>query len=186
MRTKVVTTSFAFGLAFAIAGPVEASTITFETLPDGFTTPTDNAALTSSYTVDGTTVTFGFDINGDLEIDADAILESRNDDYGPGLVGLAYTYSGVADVDATPTGEGGDWLLRAPQGFNVFLVKYTGASAKSASGQLWDIDWGEKYLIEALDPSGTLINYINTPTVPNSEGLDTFNGDYHTISHSAI
>ena len=47
MRIKVVTTSIAFGLAFAIAGPVKASTITFETLPDGLTTPTDNAALTA-------------------------------------------------------------------------------------------------------------------------------------------
>ncbi|MGK7939864.1 MAG: putative Ig domain-containing protein, partial [Crocosphaera sp.] len=146
------------------------NTIGFETTPDG-ATPKDNAALTSSYNDQGTVVTFGFDSNHDLTIDKNAVLESRKD--GKGSV-VGYTSKGVADIDRTTTKEGGNWLLRAPDGFNVFknvgtkkqadfLVVYSGTPVQSASGQLWDIDGGEQYKIEALDAKGQVISTILTP-----------------------
>lgn len=167
-----------------------ASVINFETLPDGVTTPTDNAALTVPYIDNnGTIVIFGFDTDNDLNINLDAVLESRTD----GFTGIAYTVRGLPDLDLTAMGEGGDWLLRAPSGINFFdnisnrttadfIIQYMGMRPTSASGQLWDIDGGESYLIEALDVSGVLISSLTTPTVPGDGGPGTFNGLPFTFS----
>ena len=163
-------------------GAAQAQIIDFETLPDGGI-PTDNQRLTGGYTIGGTTVNFGFDLDGDLISDLDAILESRND----GRTGAGYTSGGVPDLDLSPTGEGGDFLLRVPSGFNLFddvasatpvdfLVTYSGAAVRNVSGQLWDIDGGERYSIEALDTSGGLLDSFLTPAVPNGEGPGTFDG----------
>lgn len=172
------TTLFSLGAV----STAQAQIIDFETLPDGITTPTDNQALTGSYNIGGTTVNFGFDVDGDLIADLDAILESRNDSLA---TGGGYTSSGIPDLDLTPTGEGGDFLLRAPSGFNVFddvgtatpvdfLVTYSGAAVRSVGGQLWDIDGGERYFIEALDANGGLLDSLLTPVVPNGEQIGTF------------
>lgn len=179
--------------ALLLSCSAQAALIDFETLRDGTTTPTDNAALTSSYTVDSTTVTFGFDTNGDLTIDADAVFESRND----GRTGLAYTHNLIPDIDRTTTNEGGDWLLRAPNELNLFddfpgitpadfIVKYTGTPVRSASGQLWDLDAGEEYLIEALDSTGAVLSSIPTPEVPAGEGSDTFSGLPYNFSFNNV
>ena len=87
-------------------------------------------------------------------------------------------------------------MLRAPGGLSVFdntratpadfIVKYTGTSVRSASGQLWDIDSGEKYLIEALDSTRTLISSITTPTVPENESPDTFSALPFDFSFSKL
>lgn len=185
MATATGTTT----LLLSFSGSAQAALIDFETLPDGITTPTDNAALTNSYTVNGTTVTFGFDTNNDLTIDADALFESRNDG---GNTGRAYTsFPGGVDIDRTATNEGGDWLLRAPGGLNVFstddfIVKYTGTPARSASGQLWDLDRGEIYSIAALDSTGTVVSSITTPPIPGGEGPDTFDALPYNFSFSDL
>ncbi|MEQ9550086.1 MAG: PEP-CTERM sorting domain-containing protein [Coleofasciculus sp. G3-WIS-01] len=187
MATATGTTT----LLLSFSGSAQAALIDFETLPDGITTPTDNAALTNSYTVNGTTVTFGFDTNGDLTIDADAAFESRNDSIN---TGVSYTHGSSPDLDRTATNEGGDWLLRSPGGvdfLNVFdsadfIVKYTGAPATSASGQLWDIDAGEIYSIEAFDSTGTIISSITTPPIPGGEGPNTLSGLPYDFSFSNL
>ncbi|MEM8637667.1 MAG: PEP-CTERM sorting domain-containing protein [Cyanobacteria bacterium P01_G01_bin.54] len=164
-------------LGFGAMGAAEAQIIDFETLPGGGT-PTDNQALTGGYTTGGTTVNFGFDIDGDLIADLDAIIESRNDDLS---TGAGYTSSGIPERDLSPTGEGGDFLLRAPSSLDVFtnadfLVSYSDDAVRSVSGQIWDIDYGERYLIEALNTSGGLIDSFLTPATPDREGVGTFDG----------
>lgn len=177
-------------LLLSFSGSAQAAVIDFETLPDSTTTPTDNAALTTSYTVDGTTVTFGFDTNNDLIIDTNAIFESRND--GPETV-FAYYHKGGYDTDVTATNEGGNWLLRSLKNINPiaddFIVKYTGTPITSTSGQLWDIDSGEIYLIEALDSAGTVINSITTPPFPvgeSPESPNTFSGLPYNFSFNNL
>jgi hypothetical protein len=181
-------------MALSAGGAAQATVIDFETLPDGTTTPTDNADLTSSYTVDGITTTFGFDIDGDLAFDANAVFESRKPGTGGGF---AYIDKGFQDVDRTTTNEGGDWLLRSPNQLNLFdnvpnrtaadfIVQYTGTPVRSASGQLWDIDGGETFSIEALDSAGALISSITTPSVPNNEGPNTFSGLPYNFSFSNL
>lgn len=147
-----------------------ATTITFETLPDG-TTPVDNAELTASYVDGPTIVTFGFDTNADLSIDVNARFERRGTDPI-----YAYVTDTQDDLDKTATGEGGDWILRNPQGSepgalnlldNAFLVKYSGALATSVSGQIWDVDAGEQYNIEAFDVSNLLVASVLSPVGPD-------------------
>ena len=175
-------TTLSFGSSAGIA-----AIIGFEELPDG-TTPTDDAALTDSYEENGTLITFGFDTNNDLVIDRDAVFESRNDSGAE----LAYTHSNIPDLDRTTNGEGGNWLLRAPGNLSIFtnsstfLVQYSGATVNSASGQLWDIDYTERYLIEALSSSGVLLDSFLTPTVLDNEGPNTFSGLPFDFSFDAL
>jgi hypothetical protein len=146
-----------------------AGNITFETRPDG-TTPTDNEELTASYIDGSTIVTFGFDTNSDLNIDVNARFEKRGTD-----TTTAYSTDTHDDLDKSGASEGGDWMLRNPkdaeQGAlsllnNAFLVKYSGTLAESVSGQIWDIDAGEQYNIEAFNAVNTLLFSILTPVGP--------------------
>lgn len=170
-----------------------AQIIDFETLPND-SIPTDNQELLDSYNINGTNLIFGFDINRDLVIDFNARIESRTDSPN---TRFAYTHNipggFLSDVDLTETGEGGNFLLRTPQSTTTegaylslfddipgatsadFIVQYTGTPTNSTSGQLWDIDGGENYLIEALQTDGTLIDSLITPTVPIGEGEGTLN-----------
>ncbi|MGK7887021.1 MAG: hypothetical protein AB4057_20630, partial [Crocosphaera sp.] len=173
---------------------IATNTIDFETTPDGVTTK-DNLVLTDSYKDGETVVTFGFDINDDLNIDTNAILESRQD-ANASVVG--YTSKGVADVDKTSNKQGGNWLLRAPKGNEAdvtvnlfrgadFLVVYSGTPVQSASGQLWDLDYAEQYKIDALDADGNVIASQSTPgNIPNNEGPNTYDALPYDFSFSDL
>lgn len=148
-----------------------AGTITFETRPAG-TTPTDNEELTAPYVDASTIITFGFDANGDLNIDVNARFEKRGTDPT-----YAYVTDTEDDLDKTGTGEGGEWVLRNPKDSepnalnllnNAFLIKYSGTLAASVSGQIWDIDAGEQYNIEAFDAFNTFLFSTLTPVGPGT------------------
>jgi hypothetical protein len=141
-----------------------AGTITFETRSDG-TAPIDNEELTASYLDSSTTLTFGFDTDGDLNINVNARFERRGTD-----TIFAYVTDTDDDLDKTGTNEGGDWVLRSPKDLEptalnisdgqAFLVKYSGTFPTYVSGEVWDIDSGEQYLIEAFDISNAPISSI--------------------------
>jgi hypothetical protein len=153
---------------FFLPARSDAGTISFETRPDG-TMPTDNEELAGSYTDGSTIVTFGFDTNSDLKIDVNARFEKRGTDPIFG-----YITDTDDDLDKTGTGQGGDWVLRRPKDTepnaldissgSAFLVKYSGMLPSSVSGEIWDIDSGEQYLIEAFDGSnfslGNVLSFI--------------------------
>jgi hypothetical protein len=143
---------------------IRAGTITFETRPDG-STPTDNEELTTSYVDASTIVTFGFDTNGDLSIDVNARFEKRGTD-----LTFGYITDTEDDLDRTGTGQGGEWALRVPKdpepnpvnisNGGAFLVKYSGTLVSSVSGEIWDVDSGEQYLIEAFDGANVSIGSV--------------------------
>lgn len=148
-----------------------AGTLTFETRPDS-TAPTDNEELTSSYIDASTSVTFGFDINNDLSIDVNARFEKRGTDPT-----YAYVTDTDDDLDKTGTGEGGAWVLRNPRDAepnalnllnSAFLIKYSGTLSANVSGQIWDIDAGEQYNIEAFNEFNTFLFSTLTPVGPGT------------------
>jgi hypothetical protein len=148
-----------------------AGTLTFETLPDG-ATPTDNAELTTPYIDASTSVTFGFDTNDDLSIDVNARFEKRGTDPT-----YAYVTDTDDDLDKTGTGEGGDWVLRNPRDAepnalnllnSAFLIKYSGTLSANVSGQIWDIDAGEQYSIEAFNEFNAFLFGTLTPVGPGT------------------
>lgn len=145
-----------------------AGTLTFETRPDG-TTPTDNAELTTVYIDVLTNVGFGFDTDGDLSIDVNARFEKRGNDPT-----FSYITDTDDDLDKTGTSQGGDWVLRSPKdsesnALNIsngaaFLVQYSGILPTYVSGEIWDVDSGEQYRIEAFDGTnvslGSVLSFI--------------------------
>ncbi|MBD1929461.1 PEP-CTERM sorting domain-containing protein [Trichocoleus sp. FACHB-90] len=191
MKTKTKLATFVLStvaISMQLSSSVQAQVINFESLPDG-SPSTATGALLAPYTLsNGTTVTFGFDVNNDLIIDHNAIIVSRKDSNLPG-----YTSSGIPNIDRTLNNAGGNFLLRARrstalEGANLnvfkdtlatpasFLVQYSGTPVNSLSGELWDVDHGERYLIEALTGGGTLINSFLTPEIPAGAGAGTFDG----------
>lgn len=151
-----------------------AQTIDFETTPAGGT-PLDDARLTSPYSFGATSVHFGFDTDNDLAIDTEPNFELRGGVLGES--GWAYRTGPSAtlenDVDLTPTGSGGSWLLRKPMSGvdplagHDFLIVYSGALPTTASGQIWDIDGYsgvfDKWQVDALDASGQVVGTILSP-----------------------
>lgn len=197
MKVSLYTPLLAIGSVALATASAQAIVINFETLPNG-NTPTDNQqlALLASYNVDGSTsVSFGFDTNDDLVRDVAARLESRTDATN---TNFGYTSSGVPDADLTTTDEGGNWLLRTPRGLSElpavniftgadFLITYSGTLPNSASGEIWDLDLGEKYQIDALGVGGSVISSIVTPDVTDDENPSTtFNGLPYTFSFSNL
>lgn len=189
-KTKLATFLLStVAVSMQLSNPVQAQVIDFESLPDG-SPSTNTGVLLAPYTLsNGTTVTFGFDVNNDLIIDHNAIILSRTDTTSI----PAYTSSGIPNIDRTPNKAGGNFLLRAPrstalEGANLnvfddtlatpasFLVQYSGTPVNSLSGELWDVDNAERYLIEALTGGGTLISSFLTPVIPAGEGPGTFDG----------
>jgi hypothetical protein len=204
MKTKTKLATFVLStvaVSMQLSSSVQAQVIDFESLPNG-SPSTDNQPLLAPYTLsNGTAVTFGFDINNDLIIDYNAIIDSRNDNqaaYTSSLSGVS-----VPDADLTPNRAGGNFLLRAPalatEGVTLnvfnnvpgttpasFLVQYSGTPVNSLSGEIWDIDAGERYLVEALTAGGGLISSFLTPVVPAGEGPGTFNALPYKISFSNL
>lgn len=152
-------TSLAVCLLTMAAG--RADLITFETRPNG-TTPADNTALANPYTVTGGTVRFFFDVNGNNVIDAgdvNPIFEARNNaDANP--QGFVSTKNGGEDRPAG--GDLGNWFLRQPQGIGPlpgpFLIDYDVTQIIDAlSGEIWDLDLGERWRVDVLDSAGVLV-----------------------------
>jgi len=190
MRTS--TLSSAALLAFCAGSPGFAATIDFET--DAFgALPVDNANALGTFWDGPTGVNFGFDTDGDLIADAPAHFENRWNGFDAPYAAYtsgSSTLPNLADADLTPGNIGGDWLLREPKGIETpsasvfagadwFIIDYTGVLPFSCSGEIWDVDNGEQYVVNAYDSSNALIaTYIPPvglhPDLPGSRnGLDT-------------
>ncbi len=181
----------ALATALVVGGLSRAATIDFETLPGGGT-PTDNGplGLTATYQDGATFVSFGWDTDNDLVADVAALFESHVVDSGQGYVAGP---SNTSDLDLTPNGQGGDFFLRRPGGVNPnpggddFLISYSGFLPTSASGEIWDLDAGEHWQIDALDIGGGVIATINTPVgnnIPNDP--NNFDGLPYTFSFNNL
>ncbi len=139
MRIKVVTTSVAFGLAFAIAQSVEASTITFEAdmnVP-GYV-PQDELRISDQF-AESFGVTFGLDIDGDGFADPGAFPKIEQAGTYPGDLPAFLTFLGgkVKKDIAKPGFEEqlGQFFLKG----SGLIINYENPVA-GASGEIWDID----------------------------------------------
>jgi hypothetical protein len=161
-----------------LAAPAShAGVITFETLPDGVTTPTDNAPLTQSYTIDGVTLTFDLLVNG---LSEDPVFEATGDYSGD--PGFAFVNASIP----TPTRDTpmpgfesqlGGWFIR-PLALGTeltLIITYTSVAGPvtAASGEIWDIDAvdetaTEQWAARAYDGSDTLLATLLSP-----EGIST-------------
>ncbi len=169
-----------------------AAVIDFETTALGVL-PLDNANATGTFFDGPTGVNFGFDTNSDLIIDAPAHFENRWNGFDAPYAAYtsgSSTLPNLADADLSPGNIGGDWLLREPKqaetpsasvfaGGDWFIIEYSGVLPTSCSGEIWDVDNGEQYVVNAYDSVGTLIaTYVPPvglhPDLPGSRnGLET-------------
>ena len=194
--------------------PTQAQIIDFETTPSSVT-PTDNEALSTvldigSYDIvfsgGTTTVLFGFDTDGNAAtLERTAHFEDRtNADFTGDFdtSQIAYTIGKPvitsADTDLSNRSIGGNWLIRSPRTDaeggtldlfgtdNYFVVQYSGDLPNSASGELWDLDNDEMYLIEALDASQIVIGSQTLTSAGSGENPGTANGKETLFSFSEI
>lgn len=185
--------SLSFSAALTLcASSVSAAVIDFET--DAFgAVPVDDAMVAGIFFDGPTGVRFGFDTDGDLAIDAPAHFENRWNGFdAPYAAYSAATAPGgtIADADLSPGNIGGDWLLREPKGAETptasvfvggdwFIVEYSGVLPGACSGEIWDVDFGEQYVVNAYDALGNLIGSYAPPVgidawLPGSRnGLDS-------------
>lgn len=174
------------------AGTTSAAVIDFETTALGGL-PIDNANALGTFFDGPTGVNFGFDTDGDLVVDAPAHFEHRSNGFD--VPYAAYTSGSstlpiLADADLTPGNIGGEWLLREPKqaetpsasvfaGGDWFIIDYSGVLPTSCSGEIWDVDNGEQYVVNAYDSSNVLIAQFIPPVglhpdLPGSRnGMDT-------------
>ena len=177
---------FLLGLLSSVMS-THAATITFERLPDN-SVPVDNLHLPLDYVFqDGQTgLSFGIDTDNDNIADDEAVIEQYdNNDYDANQFCWGYTDSSDprnADVDASPTGEGFDFLIREKKKCNAdvdaegnaitttaaeqkmlkagnkFVVTYSQTLPTNLAGQLWDLDFGETFRVEIFSEAGALLD----------------------------
>lgn len=154
-----------------------AGLITFETDPDG-NTPVDDSQLTSSYSVNGLGVSFGFYSSGGIQ--SNAVFEQIGDDSHTGFWNDTGYDGGVKFDKADPGYEAklGNFFLRQPTGysdFGIFRIKYSDTVATAASGEIWDIDGGtgrtEQYTVVAYDAAEHAMQTLTSP-LGDSYALD--------------
>lgn len=157
-------------LCIALGSPVQAGIIDFETLPAsmGGGSPTDNQLLTGAYVTEGVTLEF------EVDDDQDGTWESpRFEKTGRQSFSDSWGYTSAAGRDTPLAGFGaqqGQWFIRHnnnSQGFppTNLRVRYTSTSGPvtAASGEIWDIDRNEQWLVMAYDSVGSLLDEILSP-----------------------
>ncbi|MDB5327941.1 MAG: motif protein [Phycisphaerales bacterium] len=175
----------------ALAAPwVHGNLLDFEHTPDG-SSPVDNAALTTPYAIDGGTVGFFFDTNGDniYQPDTDVaphfeLVGAQANDGARGFRGTFEPEDSARDLPGL-SDQLGNWFLRkqgdvdtaTPTPF-VFIADYdTTTPIRSLSGEIWDIDSvenaTEQWQVDVLDASNQVIASALSPvgilqTDPNS------------------
>ncbi len=179
--------AFACAVSFLSVTTAQAATVTFETLTDGSTTPTDDLmlGLMDAYTSDGISVTFGFDTTSDGKTDTSALFEDAAGE--PSETGVGFLGSeGIDTADVGFAAQLGDFFLRQPgtfgsSSFGTFIIDYTYDSSSflvtAASGEIWDIDGSgvstpstsdtEEFTVTAVDLLGgthVLVSPLGTLT----------------------
>ncbi len=195
MKLIRLTAIFAVVTFFLTVTFASAGLITFETLPDGTTLPTDDTALITPYAIDGGTVSFGFYASDGTY--SNALFEEVG---GPKKDSGFWNSTGyfkkngknkIVYDTANPGFENqlGNYFLRQPTSygdFGTFRIQYSGLKAYSASGEIWDIDGGnktEQYSVTAylengatetiLSPEGNNLDLDGLPWVFKFTSLDS-------------
>jgi hypothetical protein len=172
-RIGVTLLSATLLVGFASHG--KAQIITFETTPSG-AIPVDDAPLpfATPYTIAGVQLAFGFDLDVNGSIDANAAFERAGTFQGETLIG--FVGSNGPDTADTPalSLQLGQWFLRSQTtglDFGRFVIQYTSAApVTAASGEIWDIDGQqslgvtEQYTVQAFDAASTLLATQVSPT----------------------
>ncbi|AMV40601.1 PEP-CTERM sorting domain-containing protein [Planctomyces sp. SH-PL62] len=157
----------------ALASPAKAADlIDFETRPNG-NTPTDDARLINPYAIEGGgSVRFYFDANGNNTFDDGVDVAPRFEAIGEdGTDGFVSSTTPTQTADTARRGYGrqlGRWFLRQPDGIGVlpgpFLIEYdTTQVIREFSGEIWDIDASERWLVDVLDASGSILASLLSP-----------------------
>lgn len=172
-RSLTTACALALLLGTALAAPLSAQVITFETVPGGGATTDDHVlGLADAYTVGPLSITFGFDGDMNGVPETPAVLEQIGPDVVDGFVGC-----NGRDLASTGfAGQLGNFFLRgAPGGdFGLLVITYSGGSVSAASGEIWDIDGvaqgSEQYRLRAYDASGTLLATLDSPVSTQESG----------------
>lgn len=160
-------------LGVAMAPPLRAQVITFETIPAG-PVPVDNYALgfAEAYSVGPLSITFGFDEDMNGTIETPAVIEQIGTDGTD-------SFLGCLGFDMASTGYAtqlGNFFLRGRPGggFGYLVIDYSGGSVSGASGEIWDIDGltngTERYKIKAYATGGVLLGTIDSPLSTQDSG----------------
>ena len=166
-----------------------ASFITFETKPDG-SGPVDDEVLplgTGYVTDDGVTITFGFDLTGDNDLndpaDRPAYFEDTGvldpqygtwssypeqlayiSEAGKGNVHVPAGYKFAADgVLPGEEARAGDYFLRGSSGrdWYSFVIEYSAPfEVTEATGEIWDLDNQEGFDAVAYDSTGGILGKV--------------------------
>ncbi|OJW17084.1 MAG: hypothetical protein BGO49_08025 [Planctomycetales bacterium 71-10] len=173
-------------LACAPAAALAGDMIDFETRPNG-AAPGDDARLGNPYSLSGGgTVRFFFDANGndayDDGVDVLPRFEEVGEDDDGGFDGFASSTVGAGTFDRARRGYGaqlGRFFLRQPDGIGVlpgpFVIAYDTAQAiREFSGEIWDVDAGERWRVDVLDAAGSVLRTLLSPQgVGGPDGLDS-------------
>lgn len=174
---------------FGLSGSALASFITFETRPDG-SAPVDDEVLplgTGYTTDDGVTITFGFDLTGDNDLDDPmdrpayfedtGVLDTQYGTWSNYPEQLAYiSEAGKGNVYVPPgfkfaadgvlPGEearAGDYFLRSSSGrdWYSFVIDYSAPfDVTAATGEIWDLDNQEGFDAIAYDSAGGILGTV--------------------------
>lgn len=172
---RVGATLLSATLLAGLATRGEAQVINFETTPSG-AMPVDDAPLpfATPYTIAGVQLAFGFDLDVNGSVDANAAFERAGTFQGETLIGFVGS-SGPDTADtAVLSLQLGQWFLRSQTtglDFGRFVIQYTSVlPVTAASGEIWDIDGQqslgvtEQYTVQAFDAANTLLATDVSPT----------------------
>lgn len=199
MRPSTLSSLALLALCAGSAPPTSAAVIDFETTAIGGL-PVDDANATGIFFDGPTGVRFGFDTDNDLIIDAPAHFENRWNGFDAPYAAYtsgSSTLPNLADADLSPGNIGGDWLLREPKqaesppasvfaGADWFIIEYSGVLPTSCSGEIWDVDNGEQYVVEAYDALGVLIATYIPPVGLHPDAPGSRNGLETTFAFSSL
>ena len=173
-------------LALSFSYKSFAGLIDFETTANG-STPFDNGLINidDTFMADGVSVKFGFDTNGDGEIDSHGVFESVGGGKEGGNSGFMSSYGNSYDIAATGSESllGGFFLRQknAYKPFGTFHIIYDALNpVTSASGEIWDIDGNnnknktEQFFVEAFNGELSLASILSP--LGNTSGINSLDG----------
>ena len=175
---------FFFVLALSFSYRSFGGLIDFETTATGGS-PSDNRIINinDNFMADGVSVRFGFDTNGDSELDSYGVFEKIGGGKENGNSGFMSSFGNRYDI-ASPELDyllGGFFLRQknAYQPFGTFHIIYNALSpVTSASGEIWDIDGSnnktEQFFVEAFNNERSLASILSP--LGNTSGSDSLDG----------
>jgi len=171
-----------------------AGLIDFETTATGLI-PTDNGiiSLDDEFMTDGVSVKFGFDTNGNGQVNSQGVFEQVGGGEEGGKSGFMSKYDNKYDIAATGSESLlGVFFLRqknAYQPFGTFHIIYDALNpVTSASGEIWDIDGHngntEQFFVEAFNGEEILAAILSP--LGKKSGKKSLDGKPWTFGFSGL